>query len=130
MGAKLLLLALCTGFGLGCLLLAFRSLARVARLVVRGLLTQGVVTPRRPSDGRRGGLVEFPDSLGRTFVFDPGWYGALCGLPAIGGPVRVVYLRNRPSTARLWLTRHLLGPSFGWFLSSSLVFALGTRLVS
>ncbi|MFD9326765.1 DUF3592 domain-containing protein [Streptomyces sp. NPDC060065] len=125
MNAELLLLALCTGFGLGFLLLAVRQLAAAARLWVRGLRVTGVVTKRVATDRRRAGLVVFTDHLGRALAIDPGAYATLCGLPPVGGSVPVVYLRNRPGAARLWTLRHLLAPSFGWFLSSTLAFGTG-----
>ncbi|MXM63495.1 hypothetical protein GR925_08545 [Streptomyces sp. HUCO-GS316] len=127
MDAELVLLALCTGFGVGCLLLAVRGVLTAMRLWARGLRVTGVVTARAAADRRRGGLVVFSDHLGRELVLDPGAYAALCGLPPVGRAVPVVYVRERPATARLWTLRHLLAPSFGWFLSSTLAF--GTAVV-
>ncbi|MFJ6086481.1 hypothetical protein ACIQI8_34335 [Streptomyces sp. NPDC092369] len=125
MDAELALLALCTGCGLGFLLLALRSLVVVGRLWARGLRVMGVVTPRGAGDRRPGGLVAFCDHLGRHLLLEPGRYGALCGLPPVGGSVPVVYVRERPTAARLWTVRHLLAPAFGWFLSSALAFGTG-----
>ncbi|MFH8393367.1 MULTISPECIES: hypothetical protein [unclassified Streptomyces] len=130
MGAELVLLALCTGFGLGFLTLATRSALGAVTLWVRGLRVMGRVTPRGASDRRRGGLVVFSDHLGRGLVLDPGWRGPLCGLPPVGGSVPVVYAQNRPATARLWTLRYLLAPSFGWFLSSTLAFGTGVLVSS
>jgi hypothetical protein len=130
MDAKLLLLALCTGVGLGFLLLAVRQLVAVARLWARGLLVTGVVTARVPGDRRRTGLVVFTDHLGWTHVIDPGAYGSLGGLPPVGGTVPVVYPRARPAAARLWTPRYLLSPALGWFLSSTVAFAGGTTMVT
>ncbi|WP_406166558.1 hypothetical protein [Streptomyces sp. NBC_00996] len=127
MGAELVLSVLCAGFGLGFLLLAVRAAVAALRLRVRGLRVMGVVTARVAADRRRGGLVVFSDHLGRVVVLDPGSYGPLCGLPPVGGSVPVVYVRNRPASARLWNSRHLLAPSFGWFLSSTVAF--GTAVV-
>ncbi|WP_329529487.1 hypothetical protein [Streptomyces sp. NBC_01462] len=127
MDAELMLLALCTGIGLGFLLLAVHAVLTAARLWARGLQVTGVVTARVPADRRRGGLVVFSDHLGRDLVLDPGSYAALCGLPPVGRTVPVVYARSRPTTARLWTLRHLLAPSFGWFLSSTVAF--GTAVV-
>lgn len=128
MDAKLLLLTLCTGVGLGFLLLAVRQLLTVARLWVRGVLVTGTVIPRVAGDPRRSGLVLFTDHLGRPVVVDTGAYGPLRRLPEVGGTVPVCYPRNRPTAARLWTPRHLLSPAFGWFLTSTVVFACGTRL--
>ncbi|MFJ9538289.1 hypothetical protein ACIRPX_13605 [Streptomyces sp. NPDC101225] len=122
MDAELLLLALSTGLGLGFLLLAVRQLMTAVRLWGRGLRVTGVVIARVPADRRRTGLVMFTDHLGRVVAFDAGAYGPLCGLPPIGEKTPVVYLRRKPTTARLWTLRHLLAPAFGWFLSSSVVF--------
>ncbi|MFD5638949.1 hypothetical protein ACFWJM_33055 [Streptomyces sp. NPDC127077] len=130
MGAELLLLALCTGSGLGFLTLATRSALAAVRLSLRGLRVMGQVRPREASDRRWGGLVVFSDHLGRGLVLDPGWRGPLCGLPPVGGRVPVVYTRNRPATARLWTLRYLLAPSFGWFLSSTLAFGTGVVVSS
>ncbi|AYC43134.1 hypothetical protein ACFYZI_35040 [Streptomyces griseorubiginosus] len=128
MDAKLLLLTLCTGVGLGFLLLAVRQLLTVARLWVRGVLVTGTVIPRVAGDPRRSGLVLFTDHLGRPVVVDAGAYGPLRGLPEVGGTVPVCYPRNRPTAARLWTPRYLLSPALGWFLTSTVVFACGTRL--
>ncbi|MER6245984.1 hypothetical protein [Streptomyces griseorubiginosus] len=128
MDAKLLLLTLCTGVGLGFLLLAVRQLLTVARLWVRGVLVTGTVIPRVAGDPRRSGLVLFTDHLGRPVVVDTGAYGPLRGLPEVGGTVPVCYPRNRPTAARLWTPRYLLSPALGWFLTSTVVFACGTRL--
>lgn len=125
MGADLVLLALCTGLGLGFLLLAVRSVLAAMRLWARGLRVMGEVTARRGGDRRRGGLVVFSDHLGRNFVFDPGKRGLMCRLPSVGGSVPVVYMRNRPASAHLWTLRYLMAPSFGWFLSSTLAFGAG-----
>ncbi|MEW2163404.1 hypothetical protein AB0912_10445 [Streptomyces sp. NPDC007084] len=125
MAAELLLPALCTGLGLGFLTLATRSVLGAVRLWLRGLRVMGRVTPRKGIDRRPGGLVVFSDHLGRGLVLDPGWRGPLCGLPPVGGTVPVVYVRNRPASARLWTLRYLLAPSFGWFLSSTLAFGTG-----
>ncbi|MFD5815133.1 hypothetical protein ACFV06_17445 [Streptomyces sp. NPDC059618] len=130
MGAELVLLALSTGFGLGFLALATRSALGALKLSLRGRRVMGRVTPRGASDPRWGGLVVFPDQLGRGLVLDPGWRGPLCGLPPVGGSVPVVYARNRPATARLWTLRYLLAPSFGWFLSSTLAFGAGVVVSS
>jgi hypothetical protein len=127
MDAELVLLALCTGFGLGCLMLAVRGVLTAVRLWARGLRVMGVVTARAAADRRRGGLVVFSDHLGRDLVLDPGSYASLCGLPPVGRAVPVVYVRERPGMARLWTLRHLLAPSFGWFLSSAVAF--GTAVV-
>ncbi|MET7681090.1 DUF3592 domain-containing protein [Streptomyces sp. NPDC005423] len=128
MDAKLLLLALCVGVGLGFLSLAVRQLVTVARLWVRGVLVTGTVIPRIAGDRRRSGLVTFTDHLGRTVVLDPGAYGPLRGLPPAGKTVPVVYPRKRPTAARLWTPRYLLSPAFGWFLSSTLVFGAALRV--
>ncbi|WP_018544807.1 hypothetical protein [Streptomyces sp. LaPpAH-108] len=125
MNAGLLVLALCTGFGLGCLALALRALLTAVRLWARGLRVTGIVTARAAADRRPGGLVLFRDHLGRDLLLDPGRCGPLCGLPPVGRSVPVVYARERPVVARLWTMRHLLAPSFGWFLSSALVCGAG-----
>ncbi|MCX4915508.1 hypothetical protein ACFWA4_13830 [Streptomyces sp. NPDC060011] len=130
MVAELVPLALCTGFGLGFLTLAARSVLGAVRLWLRGLRVMGQVTPRKVADRRPGGLVVFSDHLGRGLVFDPGWRGPLCGLPPVGGSVPVVYAQNRPAAARLWTLRYLLAPSFGWFLSSTLAFGTGVMVSS
>lgn len=130
MYAELLLLALCTGFGLGFLLLALRASAAAVRLWLRGLKVPGVVAARAVADRRAGGLVLFRDHLGRDLVLDPGRYAPLCGLPPVGKEVIVVYARARPAAARLWTLRHLLAPSFGWFLSSTLTFGTGVVVAS
>ncbi|MFD5341770.1 hypothetical protein [Streptomyces hawaiiensis] len=125
MNAQVVLLALCTGLGLGCLLAAVRALATAASLWARGRRVMGRVTARAATDGRRGGLVVFSDHLGRDLVLDPGPIGLFCGVPPVGGSVPVVYARERPTQARLWTSRHLLAPSFGWFLSATLAFGTG-----
>lgn len=130
MVAELVPLALCTGLGLGFLLLAARSVLGAVRLWLRGQRVMGQVTPRKAVDRRPGALVLFSDHLGRALVFDPGWRGPLCGLPPVGGSVPVVYAQNRPGTARLWTLRYLLAPSFGWFLSSTLAFGTGVVVSS
>jgi hypothetical protein len=127
MGEALVLLALFTGFGLGFLLLGVQGAVTALRLTGRGVRVRGVVTERVVSDGRRGGLVVFTDHLGRALILDPGPYAPLCGLPPVGREVHVVYLRKRPQSARLCTVRHLLAPSFGWFLASTLAF--GTAVV-
>ncbi|MFF6947724.1 hypothetical protein ACFZAD_03550 [Streptomyces iakyrus] len=125
MNAQVVLLALCTGLGLGSLLAAVRALATAAALWARGRRVTGRVTARAATDPRRGALVVFSDHLGRDLVLDPGPLGPLCGMPAVGGSVPVVYARDRPTGARLWTSRHLLAPSFGWFLSAALAFGTG-----
>ncbi|MEU7722393.1 hypothetical protein [Streptomyces tibetensis] len=128
MNAQVVLLALCTGLGLGFLLAAVRALATAASLWARGRRVTGRVTARASTDRGRGGLVVFSDHLGRDFVLDPGPLGPFCGVPPVGGSVPVVHARERPARARLWTTRHLLAPSFGWFLSATVAF--GTGLVT
>ncbi|MEU9736035.1 hypothetical protein [Streptomyces sp. NPDC048002] len=130
MDAKLLLLALSTGFGFGFLVLALRASLAAVRLWMRGLRVPGVVAARAAADRRGGGLVVFSDHLGRRLVLDPGRYGPLCGLPPVGGEVVVVYARSRPTAARLWTLRHLLAPSFGWFVSSTVTFGAGVVVAS
>ncbi|MEU1299045.1 hypothetical protein [Streptomyces shenzhenensis] len=125
MNAELLLLALCVGFGVGCLLAALKALLAAAWLRVRGLRVMGTVTSRTAADRRPGALVLFSDHLGRDLLLDPGRYAPLCGLPAVGRSVPVVYRRERPTVARLWNTRHLLAPSFGWFLTAAVAFGTG-----
>ncbi|MEU9557206.1 hypothetical protein [Streptomyces fumanus] len=122
MDRELVLAALGTGFGLGCLLLAVRAVLTAVRLWTRGLRVKGQVVGRAPADRRHGGLVLFSDHLGRELVLDPGAYAPLCGLPPVGHSVPVVYVRERPTGARLWSVRHLLAPAFGWFLSSTVAF--------
>ncbi|WAX78906.1 hypothetical protein [Streptomyces sp. KMM 9044] len=125
MNAQLVLLALCTGLGLGFLLAAVRAAATAAALWARGRRVMGWVTPRKAADRRRGGLVMFSDHLGRDLVLDPGRCGPFYGVPPVGDNVPVVYVRERPTQARLWTSRHLLAPSFGWFLSAPLAFGAG-----
>ncbi|MET8830003.1 hypothetical protein ABZX40_30920 [Streptomyces sp. NPDC004610] len=119
------LLALCTGSGLWCLVLALRAGARALRLRLRGLRATGTVRPRPAADRRPGGLVAFADQGGREQIVDPGAYAPLCGLPGIGASVPVVYPRARPRAARLWTVAHLLAPSFGWFVSATVAFGTG-----
>ncbi|WP_411092848.1 hypothetical protein [Streptomyces sp. 049-1] len=128
MSIELLLLALFMGVGVGCLLLALRSLGTAVRLWARGLRVMGVATARTSSDPRRGPLIAYTDHLGRVFVLDPGGRGPLRHLPAVGEKVPVVYLRNRPTAASVWTSQHLLAPSLGWFLSSTLAFGTGLIL--
>ncbi|MET7457496.1 hypothetical protein ABZT03_37720 [Streptomyces sp. NPDC005574] len=128
MDAKLLLLVLCTGLGVGFLVLAVQQLVAVTRLGVRGVLAEGTVIPRIAGDRRRTGLVMFTDHLGRLVVVDTGAYGRLRGLPQVGGTVPVCYPRDRPTAARLWAPRYLLSPAFGGFLASTVAFVFGTRL--
>ncbi|MFI2910092.1 hypothetical protein ACG2OD_17825 [Streptomyces sp. PDY-4] len=128
MNAQLVLLALCTGCGLGFLLAAVRAVASAAVLWARGRRVMGRVTARAASDRRRGGLVVFSDHLGRDLVLDPGPCGPLYGVPPVGGSVPVVYERERPTRARLWTSRHLLAPSFGWFLSATVAFGTGVMV--
>lgn len=116
---RLLLLALSTGFGLGCLALAAKSLATAARLWVRGLLVRGEVVPRAASDPRPGGLILFTDHLGQNLILDPGRHPRLRGVPPIGAQVPVVYPRNRPTAARPAIPRYLLLPPFAWFLAAT-----------
>ncbi|MFG2951000.1 hypothetical protein [Streptomyces adustus] len=130
MDTELVLLALCTGAGSGFLLLAGRAVLTAVRLWARGLCVTGVVTARAPADRRRGGLVAYSDHLGRPRLLDPGAYGALCGLPPVGAAVPVVFVRSRPAAARLWTLRHLLAPSFGWFVSSTVAFGTAVVVVS
>ncbi|MFD7878894.1 hypothetical protein ACFV5G_33175 [Streptomyces sp. NPDC059766] len=130
MDTELVLLALCTGAGCGFLLLAGRAVLTAARLWARGLRVTGIVTARAPADRRRGGLVAYSDHLGRHRVLDPGSYGTLCGLPPVGAAVPVVFVRSRPTAARLWTLRHLLAPSFGWFVSSTVAFGTAVVVVS
>ncbi|MEU6355009.1 DUF3592 domain-containing protein [Streptomyces sp. NPDC047072] len=125
MSEALVLLALFTGFGLGFLVQGVRGAVRALRLTMRGVRVRGVVTERVVGDGRHGGLVVFTDHLGRSLILDPGPYATLCGLPPVGKEVDVVYLRKRPQSARLCSVRHLLAPSFGWFLASTLAFGTG-----
>jgi hypothetical protein len=125
MFSELLLLALCTGLGIGCLLAAIEAALAAVRLWAWGLRVMGVVTPRTPADPRIGGLVRFSDHLGRDLVLDPGRYAPLCGLPRVGRSVPVVYRRDRPTEARLWNMCHLLAPSFGWFVTSTVAFGTG-----
>ncbi|MFH8414995.1 hypothetical protein [Streptomyces collinus] len=124
MNAQVVLLALGTGLGLGSLPAAIRAPATAAARWARGRR----VTARAATDPRRGGLVLFSDHLGRDVVLDPGPLGPICGMPPVGGSVPVVYARDRPTGARLWTSRHLLAPSFGWFLSATLAF--GTEVVT
>ncbi|MFE6526708.1 hypothetical protein [Streptomyces sp. NPDC057794] len=125
MNAQVVLLALCTGLGLGCLLAAVRALVAAAALWARGRRVVGRVTAHTAAGRRRGGLVVFSDHLGRDLVLDPGPFGPWCGLPPVGGSVPVVYARERPTHARLWTSRALLAPAFGWFLSATLAFGTG-----
>ncbi len=123
--AQVVLLALCTGLGLGSLLAAVRALATAAALWARGRRVMGRVTARAATDPRRGGLVVFSDHLGRDLVLDPGPLGPFWGVPPVGARVPVVHARERPTQARLWTSRHLLAPSFGWFLSATVAFGTG-----
>ncbi|MCX2922440.1 hypothetical protein [Streptomyces sp. NEAU-W12] len=125
MNAELVVLALCTGFGVGFLLAAVRAMATAAALWARGRRVMGSVTARKATDRRRGGLVVFSDHFGRDLVLDPGRYGPFYGVPPVGDNVPVVYVREHPTQARLWTPRHLLAPSFGWFLSATLAFGTG-----
>lgn len=125
MNAQVVLLALSTGLGLGSLPAAIRAPATAAARWARGRRVTGRVTARAATDPRRGGLVLFSDHLGRDVVLDPGPLGPICGMPPVGGSVPVVYARDRPTGARLWTSRHLLAPSFGWFLSATLAFGTG-----
>ncbi len=125
MSSEVVLLALCLGFGTGCLLAAVRAALTALGLWARGTRVMGVVTHRAPTDPRPGGLVRFRDHRGRELVLDPGRFGPLCGLPPAGGRVPVVYRRERPTVARLWHLGHLLAPSFGWFLGATLAFGTG-----
>ncbi|MFE7975116.1 hypothetical protein [Streptomyces shenzhenensis] len=125
MNAELVLLALCAGLGLGFLLLGVRAAVTALWLRVRGLRVMGTVTSRTAADRRPGALVLFSDHLGRDLLLDPGRYAPLCGLPAVGRSVPVVYRREQPTVARLWNTRHLLAPSFGWFLTAAVAFGTG-----
>ncbi|MFE9607896.1 hypothetical protein [Streptomyces sp. NPDC006012] len=128
MFSNLLLLALFTGFGIGCLVAALKAALAALRLWARGLRVMGVVTPRAPADPRIGRLVRFSDHFGRDLLLDPGRYGPLCGLPRAGRSVPVVYRRDRPTDARLWHMCHLLAPSFGWFVASTVVFGTGVAV--
>ncbi|MEV5646407.1 hypothetical protein AB0L67_41105 [Streptomyces flaveolus] len=130
MDAQLALSALATGFGLGCLLLAARAVLTAVRLWARGLRVRGLVVGRTPVNRWCGGLVLFSDHLGREHVLDPRTYASLCGLPPVGRTVSVVYVRERPATARLWTLRHLLAPSFGWFVSSTVAFSTAAAATS
>ncbi|MFJ2961915.1 hypothetical protein ACIPIC_06340 [Streptomyces collinus] len=125
MNAQVVLLALGTGLGLGSLPAAIRAPATAAARWARGRRVTGRVTARAATDPRRGGLVRFSDHLGRDVVLDPGPLGPICGMPPVGGSVPVVYARDRPTGARLWTSRHLLAPSFGWFLSATMAFGTG-----
>ncbi|CAL9581115.1 hypothetical protein [Streptomyces sp. enrichment culture] len=125
MDAGLALLALCTGSGLGFLYLAVRAVAGAVGLAVRGERAMGFVTARSGTSRRRGELVLFFDHFGRELVLDPGRCGPFYGVPPVGGTVPVVYARGHPGRARLGTLRHLLAPSFGWFLVSALVFGTG-----
>ncbi|MGW7210902.1 hypothetical protein [Streptomyces collinus] len=125
MNAQVVLLALGTGLGLGSLPAAIRAPAPAAARWARGRRVTGRVTARAATDPRRGGLVLFSDHLGRDVVLDPGPLGPICGMPPVGGSVPVVYARDRPTGARLWTSRHLLAPSFGWFLSATMAFGTG-----
>ncbi|MFI1169395.1 hypothetical protein ACH4UM_39000 [Streptomyces sp. NPDC020801] len=130
MHAEFVLRAVCTGSGLGFLLLALRASAAAARLWLHGVHVTGVVVARAGDDPRRGGVVVFCDHLGRDLILDSGRYGPLCGLPPVGGQVTVVYARARPAVARLWTPRHLMAPPFGWFLCSALAFGAGVTASS
>ncbi|MFJ5261807.1 DUF3592 domain-containing protein [Streptomyces sp. NPDC088387] len=125
MDAALLLRALCTVSGLAFVLLALRCALTARRLRLRGLRATGSVTARAAAGRGDAGLVVFPDHQGRVLTFDPGAYAPLCGLPRPGASVSVVYLRERPETARLETVCHLLAPSFGWFLAATAAFGTG-----
>ncbi|WP_053667653.1 hypothetical protein [Streptomyces sp. NRRL B-1140] len=125
MNAQTVLLALCTGLGFGFLPAAVRAPATAAALWARGRRVTGRVTARAAADRRRGGLVVFPDHLGRGLVLDPGPLGPFCGMPPVGGSVAVVYARKRPTRAGLWTSRHPPAPSFGSFLPATVAFGAG-----
>lgn len=63
MDVESLMLALCTGFGLGFLLRVVRQSVQVVRLWVRGPRVMGVVT-KGPANRPRAGLVVFTDHPG------------------------------------------------------------------
>lgn len=122
----MVLLALCTGSGLGLLYLGVRATATAMGLWARGERVMGFVTVRE-TGGRRHGepVVLFFDHHGLEYLLEPGRLGPFYGVPPVGDHVPVVYARERPAQARLWTRRHLLAPSFGWFVCSVLVFGAG-----
>lgn len=122
----MVLLALCTGSGLGLLYLGVRATATAMGLWARGERVMGFVTGRG-TGGRRHDrrVVLFFDHQGLEHFLDFGRLGPFYGIPQVGGHVPVVYARERPGQARLWTRRHLLAPSFGWFVCSVLVFGTG-----
>ncbi|MBT3154935.1 hypothetical protein HTV45_29375 [Streptomyces sp. CHD11] len=128
MDTEVVLLALCTGAGLGFLCLGVRAVVTAAGLWARGERVMGRVTARASGGGRRQGYVMFFDHHGLEYLLELGRLGPFYGVPPVGGHIPVVYARRRPAQARLWTRRHLLAPSFGWFVCSVLVFGAGIRV--
>ncbi|MGW2426784.1 DUF3592 domain-containing protein [Streptomyces sp. NPDC001709] len=110
------------GIGLAVLagLVSLWAGAREARLQMRlsryGLHAEGVVADQEhaPADDSSTPVIEFTDRQGRPVRFRPVATGMGLGL-ALGTHVPVVYLLERPQSARVFTRKHRLSLIVGLF---------------
>ncbi|MGW3151168.1 DUF3592 domain-containing protein [Streptomyces sp. NPDC001177] len=123
------------GIGLAVLvgLVSLWADAREARLQMRlsrnGVHAEGVVhQEHRPGDHYSTPVIEFTDRQGRPVRFRPAATGT--GL-ALGTHVPVVYLPERPESARAFTRKYRLSPMVGLFFGGMLLLgvALGCVLM-
>ncbi|TJZ59124.1 DUF3592 domain-containing protein [Streptomyces piniterrae] len=123
-----------TGIGLAVLagLAALWAGAREARLQMRlirhGLRTEGVVVDQEhePGDDCSTPVIEFTDRQGRPVRFRPVATGL--GL-ALGTQVPVVYLPERPASARVFTRKHRRSPIVGLFVGAMIFLGVAAGVV-
>ncbi|MER5302805.1 DUF3592 domain-containing protein [Streptomyces lasiicapitis] len=108
--------------------------AREARLQMRlsryGLRAEGVVVDleREPGDDCSTPVIEFIDRQGRPSRFRPVATGQGLEL-ALGTHVPVVYLPERPGSARVFTRKHRLSPIVALFAGAMLFLGVAVGVV-
>lgn len=102
---------LCALAGWACLWAGVRECRLQGRLRRYGVHAEGVVVDRQrlSSDDPWAPVIEFADRQGRRTRFQPRATGAGLELD-VGAHVPVVYLPERPDTARVFTRRHRVVP--------------------
>ncbi|MGW1507073.1 DUF3592 domain-containing protein [Streptomyces mirabilis] len=124
------------GIGLAVLagLVSLWAGAREARLQMRlsryGLHTEGVVVDQehRPGDDCSTPVIEFTDRQGRPVRFRPVATGLGLGM-ALGTHMPVVYLPERPESARVFTRKHRLSLIVGLFAGAMIFLGVAAGCV-
>ncbi|MEU3920997.1 DUF3592 domain-containing protein [Streptomyces sp. NPDC029004] len=122
------------GIGLAVLvdLVSLWAGAREARLQMRlsryGLHSEGVVVNQEhaPGDDHSTPVIEFTDRQGRPVKFRPAATGT--GL-ALGTHVPVVYLPEKPESARVFTRKYRLSPIVGLFAGAMIFLGVAAGVV-